>query len=151
MKEILYPSPGLSFCVALFSSCVQATLAILLSLDSHLCLLNSGSFQAPSRLSLPVFCPGNSLKIVNCGNLRVYLIPFLYLRDQYPSLPQIQSFVLYTISLFLQVVSDGMAKLISFTPSWAEAEFLSSFKSHKYASEDVSYENSFQFRNFRLL
>lgn len=59
--------------------CVLETLAILVSLDSHLGLLNSGSFQAPARLSLTVFCPGNSLKIAHCGNLRVCLTPFLSL------------------------------------------------------------------------
>lgn len=91
-KPSAYSQGFLSVYLSSLQSCVLENLAILVSLESHLCLLNSGNFQAPPGLPLPVLFPGNSLKIVNCGNLRVYLICFLSLRDHCPSLPKVHRF-----------------------------------------------------------
>ena len=95
LTRILKRGPSVDLCGSFFmqlfplSCSTLKTPVTLASLDSQLCLLNSGSMLTSTWVVPLLPQPGNSPKKIILGNCKVHLICSLSFRDYYTLLPDI--------------------------------------------------------------
>ena len=80
--------------------------------------------ETQHEFPLPALSPGISLQTLSYGNHSAYLVCFLFLRDHYPVVPDVQylkNLVPCILSAFI-VVSGRRVNLFLITPSWLDAE-----------------------------